>query len=127
MATPTPTPIKLFSLPSALVLVLAIIGGILEYLNQNTFGFPPAWHHAVTYGILLVTMFGVSIPVGKQLGLDIDHLLHITPAAAVGIASVAYAIAAAIGTFDVSGVLKGVLLGVVAFITSIFGPGGETL
>jgi hypothetical protein len=115
-------PVNIITVPNTLVLALAIIGGILEYLNQNTFGFSTQVQEAVRYGILVITAFGVTIPVGRELGVDIVTLLKVPTWVLLLITILAYAIAAAVSAFGISGIWKGIILGVVAFITTVFGP-----
>jgi hypothetical protein len=103
-------------------LVLAVIAGVLEYLNQQAFGLPAVWYQVVKYGLFVLTTFGVTAAVGNQLGLDIQSLLHLSHAVIVLIGVVAVALGGAVSTFAIDGVAKGIILGVVAFVTACFGP-----
>ena len=115
--------------PVTWALALAIVAGVLEYLNAVTFGFSPAWHNAIKYGIFLVSLTGVTAATGRQLGADIADLLHLSPAVLTVAVAAAATLAGAVTTFSISGTAKGIILGVVAFITSCFGvaPSGTTI
>lgn len=109
-------------LSATLTLALAVILGVLEYLNQQTFGFPAVWYEVFKFTILLISTFGVTAAVGRQLGMDIRELLHLSPAAMTVIGSAALVLAGAVSTFGIGGIAKGIVLGVVAFLTATFGP-----
>lgn len=109
-------------LPATIALVLGIVAGILEYLNQTTFGFPNAWYNVVKFGLFVITTFGVTAATGHQLGLAIENLLHFSPAVINGIGVAAVVLGGAVTTFGISGVVKGIILGAIAFVTSAFGP-----
>lgn len=114
-----------FNIPTALTAVLGVAGGILEYLNQQTFGFPPVWHQAVQYGVLLITLVGVTPLVGNSIGAEIRNLLHMSAGLFTTICLVVYALAAAVTTFSIDGVAKALILAVIAFLSAIgFGPIG---
>jgi hypothetical protein len=113
-------------LSARLVLILAVIAGILEYLNATTFGITGVWHSVITYGLFVISSLGVTAAVGSQLGVDIEEILHVTPAGVAALTTVAVIVGGAVQTFAISGVAKGVILGVIAFITTIFGPGVGT-
>ena len=96
------------SLPAPVVLVLGLLGGVLEFLNQQTFHFAAPWPGVIAYGLLIVGLLGVSPLVGKAF----VTALKLPVSVSVGLTIAATALTAAITTFDISGVLKGVLLGV---------------
>jgi hypothetical protein len=108
--------------PGFLVLVLGVVGGVVEYLNSQTFGITGIWHQALTFGVLLIEAYGVVPVVGKQLGVSIQNLLGVSPAVMHLISLAGFAFSAAVTTFGISGVLKGVLLGVSAIVLAVFGP-----
>jgi hypothetical protein len=108
-----------FNLPTAVTVILGILAGILEYLNTVTFNFPVSWHQAIKYGILLVGLVGVTPLVGANIGAAIRNVLHMTPATFTAVSAGVYALAAAVSTFSITGETKGIILGVVAFLSTI--------
>jgi hypothetical protein len=112
-----------WSFGNTLAAFLGLIAGILEYLNQQTFDLGVHWHPVVTYGILLITLVGVTPIVGANIGLEIRTLTHMTSAVFVLICAALYALAAAVTTFSIDGMAKAIILGVVAFAGAIgFSP-----
>jgi hypothetical protein len=109
-------------LPQIAVLALAVVGGILEYLNQKTFGIHGVWHSVITYGIFIVGSLGVTAAVGHQLGVDIEELFHLSPAAIAFITTGAVVLAGAVQTFSIGGIWKGLVLGASSFVLTVFGP-----
>jgi hypothetical protein len=109
-------------LPQIAVLSLAVAGGVLEYLNQKTFGIHGVWHQVITYGIFVVGALGVTSAVGHQLGVDIEELFHLSPAAIAFISTGAVVLAGAVQTFSIGGTWKGLILGFSSFVLTIFGP-----
>jgi hypothetical protein len=110
-----------------LVLILACIGGVLEYANQNWFGVTNHWHPAITYGVLMITTLVGTIPVGRQLGVDFEALFKITPEGVLALTTLAYFAAAGVQTFDWSSAAKGIVLAFCAFVTAIFGTSPNTV
>lgn len=107
------------NLPAGLVLVLGLVGGVLEYLNQASFHLVQPWNQVVTYGLFVVAVFGVSPLVHSAF----RNALHISTQLGVAITVAATLLAAAITTFSLSHDVKGILVGVVAFLAFIgFGP-----
>ena len=114
-------------LPALLVLILAVVAGILEYLNATSFGIHGPFHAVITYGIFVITALGVTAAVGSQLGLALEELLHLTPAMVAALTTLAVVLGGAVQTLSISGPAKGIILGVIAFITTCFGPGGSAV
>jgi hypothetical protein len=112
-----------FNVPTVLATVLAIVAGLAQYFNQATFGLSPAWHSALTYGILLISLLGISPLVGAEIGAAIRNLLHISATLTTVIGLVIFAASAAVTTFSLSMDVKGLILGILAFLAAIgFGP-----
>jgi hypothetical protein len=112
-----------FNLPTAVTVVLGVLAGALEYLNAQTFAFPPVWHQAVQYGILLIGLLGVTPLVGASIGAAVRNLVHMSSGLFTTICVAVYALTAAVTTLGITGVGKGIILGVVAFLATIgFGP-----
>lgn len=106
-----------------LAAILGIIAGVLEYLNEQTWNLGPHWHPVVTYGVLLITLIGVTPLVGAKIGIELRTLLHIDDHLFVLLCTGLYALAAAVTTFGITGVAKGIILGVIAFASAIgFSP-----
>ena len=114
-------------LPAVVVLILAVVAGILEYLNATTWGVTGPFHSVITYGIFVITALGVTAAVGGQLGIDIEELLHLTPALVAVLTTLAVVLGGAVQTLSISGPVKGIILGVIAFITTCFGPGATAV
>jgi hypothetical protein len=114
-------------LPAPLVLILAVAAGILEYLNAHILGITGTWHAVVTYGVFVITSLGVIPAVGVQLGVDLRQALHLTPAVVAAFTTLAVVLGGAVQTLAITGVAKGVILGVIAFITTCFGPGAASV
>lgn len=106
----------------ATALLLGVVGGAIEYLNAQTFGITGVWHQVLTYGVLLIEAYGVVPLVGRQLGVSIQNLLHASPAVMHLISLAGFAFSGAVQTFSISGVWRGVLVGLAAVILAVFGP-----
>lgn len=113
------------NLPSALTLVLGLLGGVLEYLNTNTFGFTAPWREVITYGLYALAVIGVSPLVHSAF----RNALHLSAGVSVTITILATLLAAAITTFSgMSLELQGILQGVVAFLAFVgFGPAAASV
>jgi hypothetical protein len=108
-----------FRVPSALVVVLGLCGGALEFLNQSDLGFIAPWNQLITFGVYALAIFGVSPLVGSAF----RNALHVSPALATTITTLAATLAASITTFSMSADLKGILEGILAFLAFVgFGP-----
>jgi hypothetical protein len=114
-------------LPAPLVLILGIIAGVLEYLNAHVLGIVGVWHSVILYGLFVITSLGVTGAVGSQLGIDLRQALHLTPAMVALLTTLAVVAGGAVQTFAISGAAKGIILGVIAFITTCFGPGAASV
>jgi hypothetical protein len=113
------------TLPAPLVVILGLAAGVLEFLNSYSIHWAAgsAWKPAITYGLIAIGVFLVSPLVGSAWKTAFDTFFHVSPAVASGISIVGTLIAAALNTFDISGLLKAILLAVVAFLQFVgFGP-----
>lgn len=107
------------NIPTGITVILGLIGGVLEYLNQASFGLQAPWAQVITFGLYVLAVIGVSPLVHSAF----RNALHLTPAEATVITSLAALLAAAITTFGLSGEVKGILEGVLAFLAFVgFGP-----
>jgi hypothetical protein len=114
--------VKLVTVPNTLTLILAVVAGVLLYLNQNVLGLPAVWYQAMKYGVLVISAYGVTPAVGGEIGVDIQILLHLSKAVVNLLLTAAVVLAATVSTFGISGVAAGIVLGVTAFVLTIFGP-----
>jgi hypothetical protein len=105
------------NMPAPLVLILAVAAGVLEYLNQQTFQLGNTWYECLKYGLLIIGLIGVVPAVGAQIRQDFTAVFHVSPVFYTVVGVAVAAVTGAITTFNISGVLAGVLLGVVAFLT----------
>lgn len=106
-------------MPNWLSVVLGLVGGVLEYLNQASFHLQPPWGQVVTFGLYGLAVFGVS-PLAHNA---FRNALHISTQLATAITGIAALMAAAITTFSLSPTTKGILEGVLAFLAFAgFGP-----
>jgi hypothetical protein len=108
-----------FTIPTWLTVILGLVGGILEYLNQASFHLASPWGQVITFGLYAVGVFGVSPLIHNAF----RNALHISPQLATVITILLTLLAAAITTFSISADVKGVLEGIVAFAAFVgFGP-----
>ena len=97
-------------------MVLGVLAGALQYLNQATFTFGPPWRDVITFGLYVVAIIGVS-PLSHQ---TFRNALHLPPGLATLVTVIATVLAAAILTFHgLSPQAKGGLEGVLAFLAFI--------
>lgn len=101
-----------FQLPAPLLVVLGLLGGVLEYLNQATFGFPHPWDQLITFGLFIIPLLGATVLVGPQF----QAALHLPASVVTAIGVVMAALAAAVTTFSLSGGVKGLIEGLIAFL-----------
>lgn len=120
-------PTKL-NLPTPLVLVLGLAGGVLEFFNTYSFGFSSPVKAAITYGLIAIGVFAVSPLVGSAWKNALDTVLHLSPAVASAVSIVGTLLAAAVNTFtSLDSMAKGIILAVVAFLQFVgFGPASIT-
>ncbi len=116
------------NLPSSLAVILSLVAGVLEVLNQVTFGFPAPWHTFTTYGLLVLAMVGISPLVGTAFRQALTNAFHVSGVLFTVLSIVTMAIAAAVTTFSIDSTWKGILLGIVAVLGGLgFGPNATAL
>lgn len=106
---------KAIHVPSVLVVVLGLLGGVLQYLNQASFGFQHPWDQLITFGLYVVPLFGASVLTGAAF----RSALHLSPAVTTLVTTIAAALAAAITTFGWTGEVRGIAEGILAFLAFV--------
>lgn len=107
------------NIPSWLVVLLGLIGGLLEYLNQASFHLQQPWNQLITFGLYVIAVVGVSPLVHNAF----RNALHLSTQLATFITVIAAITATAITTFSMGQVTKGLLEGILAFLAFVgFGP-----
>lgn len=104
-----------FNLPDWVSVVLGLVAGVLEYLNQNIsqglFHFGGPWPQVIAFGLFVLGVIGVSPLVHSAF----RSALHLSPGLAAAITAVLTILAAAVTTFSLNHEVKGIILAIIAF------------
>lgn len=96
------------NVPTAVAVVLALVGGVLQVLNQVIHGISNPWHELFTFGLLVITGIGIS----PLVGVGFRNALHLTLAATTTITILVMTLTAAVQTLSLDSTVKGIILGI---------------
>jgi hypothetical protein len=103
------------NIPTAVAVVLALVGGVLQVLNQTSFHFAASWHELIVFGLLVITGIGISPLVGPSF----RNALHLTLAATTTITVIVMVLAAAVQTLSLDASLKGIINGILTVLAGL--------
>ena len=111
------------NIPSGLAVILAVLAGFLQVLNQTTYGFAAPWHTLVTYVLVVLSAVGISPLVGTAFRQALANALHVSGTVFTILTVIAMAVTAALQTFTLDSTTYGILAGIVTVLAGLgFGP-----
>lgn len=109
----------ILKLPSKWALVLSLVAGGLEVVNEVVLPIGAQWHAYITVGLTFLAGLGIS----PLVGVAFKNALHLPQGVSLAISSAMAAVTLILTQLTISPGLKSIIGGVLTFLSGIgFGP-----